>query len=761
MPSTGKTPCSPNIVGKRRAGHGACSEYKHRERRGLGHHMRLGKAADDPPVKGHCRASLLGKSPGSDSFSVEFYLRFWCLLGQDLTDTLNHCFRTGFLSNSQKTGILRLLYKKDDPLSLKNWRPISLLNTDYKIATKVLANRLRRVLPGILHADQTCGVPGRSIFENLFLTRDTLDYIDKKNISAVMITLDQEKAFDRVNHAFLQRVLDRFNFGPDFRRWVSVVYTDITSSVLNNGWLSKPFHIQRGVRQGCPLSPLLYCLVVETLGQIIRNDDLTEGIRIPGSPNTQNKVSQYADDTTLILANDFSVNRAFNLINVYERGSGSKLNKTKTEGLWLGSQAGRTSGPVNITWVTDNIKSLGIFFGNTHADNANWVSRVEKLEKRLNLWKMRTLSLKGKALIINALGASGLWYVATVLPMPEWVFTRIERAIWEFLWHGKTELVKRTTCRRPCDLGGLSVVHALEKSRALKLRWVPHVGDDSYTAKWVHLARYWVGFPLSRRMKGWSFLRANNLPKHLGGNPPLVYQSILTAVDRIGFDFDLLPDHHVKTFYRFLLDWRGFLPCIGAWERDLSISLRTASLWKNIYGGLCTNRERDIAWKIAHRIVKTRAFLHGWQRLNVPNCCAVCNVPETIPHVFHECTNALPVWGWVSPIIDKIYGYHVPLTSPIILLGHGLPHLPSDGPAFRLGLCILRITLGELWAVRNEITFEHKVITPDQTIRRITARVKHRLYAAFHLNSRPDFSKQWAVNNALVTVRNEHLHFSF
>ena len=110
------------------------------------------------------------KSPGVDGFPVEFYRRFWSSLGQDLVAVLNYSYEQGELSDSQKQGIIRLLYKKDDPLLLKNGRPISLLNMDYKICTKVLANRLKKVLSVILSEDQTCG-----IYENLFLLRDTLD----------------------------------------------------------------------------------------------------------------------------------------------------------------------------------------------------------------------------------------------------------------------------------------------------------------------------------------------------------------------------------------------------------------------------------------------------------------------------------------------------------------------------------------------------------------------------------------------------------
>ena len=159
---------------------------------------------------------------------------------------------------------------------------------------------------------------------------------------------------------------------------MNIVYTDIHSCVLNNGWLSAKITLDRGVRQGCPLSPLLYCLVAETLGQAIRRDDSIRGIPIPGV-NKQSKVSQYADDTTLILADNYSITQSFNLINIFERGSGSRLNAQKTEGLWLGSAAGKQTGTVNITLTTDKLKILGVYFGTSNVEHANWIDRIIKL----------------------------------------------------------------------------------------------------------------------------------------------------------------------------------------------------------------------------------------------------------------------------------------------------------------------------------------------------------------------------------------------
>lgn len=123
-----------------------------------------------------------------------------------------------------------MIYKKDDRRLAKNWRPISLLNTDYKLASKAITERLKNVMSSIVHQDQTCGVVGRSIFSNLHLIRDVLDMIDKTNETGILVTLDQEKAFDRVDHEFLMRTLSKFGFGPDFCNWISLFYNGVTGN---------------------------------------------------------------------------------------------------------------------------------------------------------------------------------------------------------------------------------------------------------------------------------------------------------------------------------------------------------------------------------------------------------------------------------------------------------------------------------------------------------------------------------------------------
>ena len=321
-------------------------------------------------------------------------------------------------------------------------------------------------------------------------------------------------------------------------------------------------------------------------------------------------------------------------------------------------------------------------------------------------------------MIINTLGASGLWYTATVFKMPDWVNTKVSKAIWSFLWNDKTELVKRDTCRLPGEQGGLNLIHVLEKSCALKLRWVPRVGDPSYEKKWVYFACYWIGFPLSRRMKGWSFLRSNNTPKHFGDHKPTIYESILTAVTRVGVDFDLLLDHHVKTFYSELFSAPpARLQCVSVWERKLGIKLNAIDVWKEIYGGLSMPWESDIVWRIAHGVVKTRAYLKSWHRLAVSELCALCSHRETITHAVFECSNVSPVWDWLSLIIRKLYSSPISLNPNVILLHHGLPgglRLSNQITSF-----LIKITLNELWSACNLFTFEGKRLAAPAIIAKI------------------------------------------
>ena len=218
-------------------------------------------SCDGPITLDEARKALegaaIGRSPGSDGLSAEFYLAFWKVLGEDLIEVFNASFSSGHLPPSLRRALITLLFKKGDRLDPKNWRPISLLNSDYKILARILAGRLSKVLQLLIHPDQSSSVQGRYIGEN-----SVFQYSREASVPGALFSLDQEKAFDRVDHGFLFRIMSHVRFGSSFFSWVKLLYSGISSAVCINGYTSAAFFPSRGVRQGCPCRPcFMFCLL--------------------------------------------------------------------------------------------------------------------------------------------------------------------------------------------------------------------------------------------------------------------------------------------------------------------------------------------------------------------------------------------------------------------------------------------------------------------------------------------------------------------
>ena len=183
-----------------------------------------------------------------------------------LTNVFNHWLAQGAIPGSITKGVITLLKKGGRHVreDLDDYRPITLLNTELKILARVLANRLQLVISDLIGPEQNYAVKGRSIRDNLHLVRQILEGM-KDDTKAALINLDQSKAFDRVDHRFLAVVLETAGFQPEFRKWVSILYHNPQAVVQVNGRCAGAFAIERSVRQGCPLSPLLYVLALEPL----------------------------------------------------------------------------------------------------------------------------------------------------------------------------------------------------------------------------------------------------------------------------------------------------------------------------------------------------------------------------------------------------------------------------------------------------------------------------------------------------------------
>ena len=190
------------------------------------------------------------KSPGLDGISIEFYKKFWPLIGNLLVKVFNSSYENGILTESQRVAVFTLIFKKGDDCDLSNYRPISLTNVDYRIMAFVLAARLQCVLDSLISHDQTAYIKNRYMRYNIRLTEVVIDNFDKLQMNGVMFFADFQKAFDSLDWNFRFSTLDFFNFGPSFKDWIRTLYASPVGKVKNNGYMSDEFSISRGIRQG-------------------------------------------------------------------------------------------------------------------------------------------------------------------------------------------------------------------------------------------------------------------------------------------------------------------------------------------------------------------------------------------------------------------------------------------------------------------------------------------------------------------------------
>ena len=431
------------------------------------------------------------KSPGSDGLTKEFYDFFWESLCPLFFDCIKEIEVKEELSPSQKKGLIRISYKKNGRIYIENYRPITLLNVDLKILTRTLAKRMASVLPKLIHENQRC-IPGRKITKNIHIVQDLIDSINKNNQKGAFIFLDQEKAFDRISHKFMLKTLESFGFGEKFIKWVKIVYTDTRSAVKVNGFLTSEFSIQRGVRQGCPLSALLYVLCAEVLGIAIRKNNKIIGYKY--GRNKEHKIAQYADDMTVLITTIASIDELFKLLIKFGEATNSKLNKSKTEALWVGSWRNNSEKPLNLKWTNDKVNFTGVYVGNDRngCSTQGFSEVFDKIKSKLAYWKGKFLSLKGKINVLNIYVLSKLWYCLECQDLPKLFKKDLDRLITDFFWK---DIHQRDleVLYRPYSDGGLNLQDADTKMKTYRIMWLADLCEsDSFSIE-KHLANDLIG----------------------------------------------------------------------------------------------------------------------------------------------------------------------------------------------------------------------------------------------------------------------------
>ena len=359
------------------------------------------------------------KSPGPDGLTYELYKKTATHIAPKLKTLFNSIMEGGEVPQSWTESYIILIPKKElGKDKIQNWRPIALINSDAKIFLKILAQRLAEIASKIIPHHQKGFLPARNTIDATLNIKTTWSALkDNKNDPAFLLQLDQQKAFDRVNHNYLIQVLKAFNLPPNFIRIIAAIIFEQKAAITDNQTFSKQFRLERGVRQGDPISPILFALAIEPFLATIAG--LENNIPPHLSP-----VQAFADDTTLFATSNDHLQSILNTLSVYESASNAKANLDKSCLIPINTLAEELINTLPDLFTTfktlnpdEKITILGFGF-NTQGEShpSNWPTLIDKLQKKITQLSSRDLTLKGRSLTSNLLLASKIWYMSYIFP---------------------------------------------------------------------------------------------------------------------------------------------------------------------------------------------------------------------------------------------------------------------------------------------------------------------------------------------------------
>ena len=410
------------------------------------------------------------KAPGVDGMTSLFYKKYWAIVGEDITKEVLHFLNGGSLPSGWNETVVVLIPKVPNPESLKDLRPISLCNILYKVASKVLATRLKLILPEIISQNQSAFVPGRLITDNVMVAYELTHFLQNKRSGTecfAALKLDMSKAYDRVEWHFLRGMMERLGFDE---RWINLIMqcvSTVSYRIKVNGEMTEEIIPTRGLRQGDPLSPYLFLICAEGFSGLLIEAERTgnlEGVTIcANAPSITHLL--FADDSLLLLkVNDENANCLQHVLQLYEECSGQMINKDKSSILFSkncgqGRKAAFMS-LLNLSHEARSDKYLGLPVYMGRSKSKLFAYLKDRVLKRIQGWKEKLLSTAGKETLIKAVAQAIPAYAMSCFDLTKSLCDEISTMICRFWWAQQENERKMhwlswqtLSCRK--ELGGL------------------------------------------------------------------------------------------------------------------------------------------------------------------------------------------------------------------------------------------------------------------------------------------------------------------
>jgi hypothetical protein len=423
------------------------------------------------------------KAPGPDGFPAEFYQQFWHLIKHDLMPLFHQLYSGVLPLYKLNFGIITLLPKKENAIQIQQYRPICLLNVSYKIFTKVATIRIADLASKVIRPTQTAFMPGRHILEGVVVLHETVHELHRKKLDGVLFKIDFEKAYDKVRWPFLQQVLRMKGFDPKWCSWIRKFVEHGSVGIKVNDDIGPYFQTRKGLRQGDPLSPILFNLVADMLAIMIARakEDGQVGSLVPHLVEGGVSILQYADDTILFMEHDLA--KAVNMkliLCIFEQLSGLKINFHKSEIFCFGKAKDEEFRYRQIMGCESGsfpFRYLGIPIHFRKLTNAEWITVENRFSSKLGCWQGKLLSYGDRLVLINSVLTSLPMFMLSFLQIPVGVRKRLDFFRSRFFWQSdenkkKYRLSKWNMLCRPKDQGGLGIEVLEIKNRCLLSKWL-------------------------------------------------------------------------------------------------------------------------------------------------------------------------------------------------------------------------------------------------------------------------------------------------
>ena len=616
------------------------------------------------------------KSPGLDGLPYEFYVKGFAIIGKELFAVFKCITRRFKLIESMMNGATRLAPKVTGVPKVNELRPITLLQCDYKIMTKLFVGRLLTVLPDLIKSGQLCSIQGKNILCGVSNLISTVQYVSAKGLKAAIVSLDQWKAYDRVFIDFLLQVMRAMGFGPIFLRWIKMLHTgNKTRFILS--FLTNPIDVLFSVRQGDPIAMILYIIYLEPLLVQLK-------LRLRGMclGNIRHILEAYVDDVNIVVTNEEDFGTIDEVFDKFEGMSGALLNRdSKSKIIGLGEWAEREKWPLNWLKVEKCIKVFGFFFRSNFEEMSkeNWQTAVGKFRKVLFSWSSRMLdTLLQRVEILKIFATSKLWYISHVLELPKGVAKQFEKEIGNFVWRGCLERLAIDEIKNPLELGGLGLTCIESKAVALRMKHlcklITRPNDDiSY-----RLTKYWLGQSLGKYFP-------NLLPGPHFEVPTAFYKRLRDDFEQtiVGAfeldDLEVVGCITAKSIYKEIAS--TFPPPKIEGKLELDPTVEGASwldVWRRLNHPVLESRARNVMFRQINNVLPTKQRLFRMGFRKGPFCdCGEIVVPlmgplregvnsrqgmifpvggpiETIEHLFCGCTKVAELWLWVKRRIKNL-----------------------------------------------------------------------------------------------------------